>query len=394
MTLDSETSRAVRGAIDVCISADEAYANTPPDEPLSIHGLGNDGVAFVGADAVHALRLAVLALSSSAIVDGGLHTGAAQTLVVEACRIARKDGIAAAEEYVESVLSVPPTKWVVAERIAAHIWDQPEYDPIPIGRCYLARDILWLGEGDSRASESDVRDFQPAVLVTSVDAHEKESARWRASEAFLETRAVMLLASASPNYGVMPGHLVVREDGDWSIDSGSLEPTLIVRLISKDGRLWPGYRQLANAAARDFGDRTDWEKRVLSAAVWYQTALLTTWPAFSLVAAVSALEALLTFATEKVRKDQIIAKRLVERHTRVEGIDDDGIEDWFVELHGQWRNRVAHQGSRYADERQIKRLLDLTRSVIEWAIRHLDPSHRCPEGPCESVAEVLAAHVD
>jgi hypothetical protein len=345
----------------------------------------NDPEPFVVAEAD--------ALARSALMHGGWHEQGVETLVVEACVIARANGTDDAFAHMEEVLNSNLRTWRVSERIHAVVFGRPDEDPHIIGRCFLSRHPEFWGSLKSLELGADwLKDFRPAVLVTEVEAHDEKSARWRASEAFAEARAILRLASGSNPYGVLREHFVLADSGTMTVNHDD-DPTLVVQRISAaDGTFWPGYRELSFAAAKRLGDRTDWERRVLGAARWYDQAVLNSWPAASLVAAMSAIEALFCFPGERRNKDEIIADRLIERNAQIRGVRNEDRRKWFTTLYGRWRNNAAHDAHFYREERDVERLIELSESVIRWAITHLDPHHVPGRTACGTIHQAHGHH--
>jgi hypothetical protein len=343
-----------------------------------------------------AFQEAADALAQSALVHGGWHEEAVETMVVEACVIARSDGTDAALGYIGDELNSGLRMWRVGERISAHVYNRVNEVPHVVGRCYLSKEIrFWAGRADRSPGRDALGEsldaYRPAVLVTDVQAHDEASARWRASESFAEARAILLLASGSPPYGVLRPHFVL-DDADGLRIQGDGDPIMVVHRVLADGSLWPGYQELSQAAAKDDEDRTDWERRTLGAARWYQRAVLDNWPAASLVAAMSAIEAVLCFPGERVNKDRHIADRLIRYDAKVRGVRDQDRRQWFTSLYGRWRNNAIHDARFYLEERDIERLVEVSEAVVHWAVQHLDSEHHPHRRPCTTIQEAHGQH--
>jgi hypothetical protein len=105
----------------------------------------------------------------------------------------------------------------------------------------------------------------------------------------------------------------------------------------------------------------------------------------------STLECLLVLPTERGNKRVPISERtsdvgILKGKTRTEQVA------WLQDLYGR-RNDAVHGGVFHRDEIDAGALLVLTKSVVHWAVQHLDPMHgRTGGGACTTIAEVLAAH--
>jgi hypothetical protein len=160
--------------------------------------------------------------------------------------------------------------------------------------------------------------------------------------------------------------------------------------FNSEGNVWPGYSQLGEAAGKPADQQTDWERRTLGAARWWFQAATHTWPSAALVAAMSAIEALMSFRGEKTGKHKTIAKRLVKGRARVRGVDD--VESWFRQIHGRWRNNAAHDALFYLEDREVARAVELAEAIVRWAVGHLDPWHTSPYGACTTIEEAHGPH--
>ncbi len=393
MPLPSSTAELLVRAFAMSGPADANAGRPETDESFVVHGGGPEGVSFIGNAAVIAYQEAVDALAQSALAHGGWNAKAVEGLVMEACRIARAAGDVVALEHVEEAINRNLRIWRVGERIYAHVYNSTGA-ALAVGRCFLSKGAtFWADLSDHPDMTKAFADYQPAVLVTEVEAHDPMSARWRASQVFAEARAILLLACGSVQYGALAPHFVLDDSGGVSVESGpDSEPLMMVRLVTQDGTLWPGYQQLSDAAAKRSADRTDWERLTLGAARWHYEAALGRWPAASLVAAMSAIEAILCPPDVRQRKEREIARRLVKHDARIRGVSSDQREEWFTTLYGRWRNSAVHGARFYDEERDVARLVELCDRVVRWAIGHLDPEHRPSLRACESFEEAHSEH--
>jgi hypothetical protein len=361
------------------------------DESFIVRGTDESGVSFVGDEAVRAFRDAVNAIAASALAHGGWHENAVDALVTEACRIARDTDEAIAISHVERALGAELRVWRVAEPIFAHVFNRVNLDPVRVGRCFLSMHASFWASPDASVPDDWLEEFRPKILVTEVEAHDDMSARWRASEACAEAKAILFLMSGAVPFGVLPPQFVVADDGGLTVHSDT-GPTLIVHHVLEDGSFWDGYQYLSDAAAKDPLDRTDWEMRCIGAARWHYRGHFDSWPAGALVAAMSAIEILLCLPTERDHKDRRIARRLIEYGARIRGVPETDREKWFRRLYGRWRNNAIHDARFYADERDIERVAELSRAVLRWAVQHLDPHHNASGGACATIEDALADH--
>src|SRR5581483_1305429 len=105
--------------------------------------------------------------------------------------------------------------------------------------------------------------FVPPFAVTSVTTRGASTARVLAREHFAESAAILDLASR-PNLGSETS-AARRAGGEAGVAYTRTGWLLNGALIEGRGRLVPPYRQLARAAAREEGRRSDWERRLLAA---------------------------------------------------------------------------------------------------------------------------------
>lgn len=353
--------------------------------PVRQVGLGPG--AFYLDDAAHRKHKSIVQrLSKSAMVHGGASDEAADRLVTKACHLALDESPDAAVEWLASALAAGMRRWVIGEQTLA-AFDAAQ---IQIGRCMLHQTdavaaTIGAAPGFHEAAE---RLLGGRVITTEVEAFDAESARWRASDAFEEANSIMLLLSSRVRYGLPGEYFAVGDDGSWSTHHSyaAHSPLLALSRIDGDGRLPPGYRELSAAARKTHDDRTEWESRTLGAARWYLQALVTRFPSASLVAGMTALEALL-LKPNTARKAEGLADQMSKFGAKVAGVPDHEVAGWLKGLYQIGRNPATHEASFYRDEREVARLLDLVHSVVQWAVWHLSDMHRIPNAVCKTMDE-------
>jgi hypothetical protein len=211
-----------------------------------------------------------------------------------------------------------------------------------------------------------------------VEAQDLESAVVRACDEFDEARAILgLLCTIQSS---MPE--VLWKDEDDQAGLSRLQGMEVFKVEPEAGHLPPGFRELASASVSEERLLLEWEHRCVASCRWYHRARRSTSPSAALVMCMTALECLCVAGRQEVRKGSILASRAAEILPHA----DKSLTRWLADLY-RHRNAAAHEGISYLDEIELKYLLDITRSLILWGVKHLAPEHRSPPRSCATFAE-------
>ncbi len=378
--MDAEAETLLR-ALFPLVEFDPDISSEINDEP-AWHINRRDEYFVMREDAlriVHRLRemLAAPALGD----DGGLHPDAVRNYIADACVDAHLDGEDVAVDRFRSMVTAPLMDVWVAVPAPIHFQGLK----LVFGRCEVVHEIPDDAIVDLTLREERDEFKAAAFITTVVSARDQQSAEMRARDHFDEARALLrLISNDGANYPV-PSHVWLHK-GQYG-NALRVTETGVVRGSDENGALWPGYRHLSDSMAKPEANKTDWERRTIDAARWYHHAMCSQRPAGSLAACFTALETLLVVGKSVSRKGAAIAERVVQNNARVRGIDASELQDWLQSLYEKHRNNAVHEGIGYANELEVARLEELTRSAVQWAASHLDPDHRSA-GVCATFDEV------
>ena len=152
-----------------------------------------------------------------------------------------------------------------------------------------------------------------------------------------------------------------------------------------DARWMPGLAELAAATGRPATERTEWERRVVSAARWVLAAQETRWYGQALLSLMVAMKCLFVPRGHGANKGQ----RLAERASQIRvlpWLDTPGQVAWLKALYRR-RNEAAHEGLSVHEDLDVEDLIVLAGQLLPWAVWHLDAGHS-DLGPCTSMTEV------
>ncbi len=329
------------------------------------------------------------------LVDHGLAQGGPNHSTVKgwlayACRVGLDQGAEAGFAELTRLVEEPLRHWTVLESIRGHFAKMP----LRVGRCVVYSTLESVPQvgTESNFGEMLAMDTPPPVLATEVLARDSDSALIRAKDQFAESRAVLHLA-AELVLDRSTATTVLDEHGDATTSAGAEERFVMNRLA--DGpRLMLGYQGLEAAAAEEPLERNDWESRVLAAARWHRSAVLSEWPSESVAAAMSALECLFIGGTGVTRyKGKALADHVFALAS-INGMNRDEARAWFVGLYRR-RNDALHEGLWMRDDLDAERLVRLSKELLRWASFHLDEDHvhLDPGRACTSREEALSGTV-
>jgi hypothetical protein len=203
-----------------------------------------------------------------------------------------------------------------------------------------------------------------------VKAFDRASAGRRADDNFDDAKAILMLASKPWS---TPSEPRIFSGENPSSNSGRAGGYLPLVDGSTGLLAHPGLRGLEEAALRDFGKRTDWERRVLTAARWLVRARFETWPSAALAASMTCMDILFVRDKKVAEKGKTIAREVSSRFT-INGESKKAINDWLADLYRN-RNAVVHDGGHYLQDPEIKKLLSLVNLALLWASEHLEDEH-------------------
>jgi hypothetical protein len=224
-------------------------------------------------------------------------------------------------------------------------------------------------------------------------AFDTRSAYWRASDAFEEARAILLLLSHPVVYGSTGNYFALADDGRSTIrgSAPSHTPNLFVSRVDGVGIIWPRWRALSAAARKSRDERTEWEGRALGAARWDLHAMTSSFPSASLVAGMSALEALLLGPRDSRRnKGKTLAARVLNFEWHVRGVPNDELSAWLRRLYARGRDAAAHEADFFDDERDVERLL----ALVDRVSARLGAHHSAGGNSVLGVAHRVVGHTE
>lgn len=289
-----------------------------------------------------------------------------------------KDGVDAAIDWVNSALAKPVQTWVIVEPVRLHV----RHGDFSLGVCDVSKE---LPDGVPELVRRDLAGAGP-FITTRIEARDIDSAEINADQRFAETLAIVSFSEGGEHTGHDRDYLAWPEGSAGGRRSRS--GLIFERVTMPNGKLFPFYKVLSEAAALPEDSRSDWQRRVLSAMRWWAKGALTSWPAEALVAYMVALETLLVKDRHVQQKGKTIARAVTARW-QLKDISAQEQEDWLVDLYRR-RNDAAHAGRSYLEELQVGRLGDITYEVLVWAGWHLSSDHTYPRKACGSFAEIRA----
>ena len=313
----------------------------------------------------------------------GMSTDEARALLMECCSGAVEGTIKGAVAMLFETLESDPVKMTVAETTGA-IFLTPKLK--------VARTVYWKHVPRWLATKRQLETFAPAerfrapICVTEVTCRGFSSALVLARHRFAESGAILDLAAppehlGSDSYwvsaGPRRGGFVYRHPG-WVLQAA----------LVKGERLVPPFLQLSRAAAKDEGQRSEWERRLLAATHWYSRAYRNEWPAHRLSNAMAALECVWIPTNQTGNLGPTIAKRLSERSILLHEFSRKQQQKWLGALY-EGRKKAVHEGWEYVDDIDVDRLLELTSYVIRGMSVHLIPDHRTSRRSCRTFDEAM-----
>lgn len=350
------------------------------EEPILIVGTGLTRLVFRG-ESERLLKDLQRRLARPGLSGGPLPKAVQSWLVQAVGRSSSEDNDQIAQ-WLDDQLDQPLREWSFFDPIRLSM----PRERLRLGECEVFQappEELRIGLGDGR----DIERFKLGVVRTRVSARDEESARLIADEAIDEAKAVLsMLGTRTWGPEREYAHRVSARAG-LSVGGGE---SFYVRHCDPHGELWPGYSELVDAIAKD--DRNEWERRVLSAARWWVRAKSAASPSQALVNSMVAFETI--FVRDKSERDKgtTIAKRVTER-TVLKGLKPKKQRKWLRMLYSE-RTDVSHEGSRYVDDLELVRLLDLLEWAVHWAVWHLGLWHlHSRYAPCSTFDEVMSPHL-
>jgi hypothetical protein len=368
---------------DLVISAEIGVELEPQANTLyRMVGIGPNSL-LVRGPALDLHNALSLRLAQSALGASGHVPQSVANLLDEFIRRANATGEVKAIAWLEAELITPPQNWTFVQGLKFHT----PLDCLTVGKCSIVRKLDDIAPGLPGAFPM-ISELGNPLILTTVRARDHFSARLLARETFAETEALLTLMAGWNN---LPDNPHLEFHGTSQRYSTGASARALIQAVDSIGQLWPGYLEASDALARFPTLRTDWEKRTLAASRWFRVAIGTSWPSQSIAASMSALECLLVKPTERNKKRDPIAKRATDVG-RLRGKTQAEQVAWLNTMYG-YRNDAVHAGEFHQDEIDAQALMALTRSVMHWAIHHLDPLHgKQGGGQCLSLTDVLAAH--
>lgn len=350
---------------------------------------GGANLTFEG-EAYDVFQQLTLDLVDHGLAGGGPNDSTVKGWLAYTCRVGLDQGAEAGFAELTRLLEEPLRNWVVLESIRGHFAEMP----LRVGRCVIYATLESVPQvgAESNFGEMLSMDTPPPVFATEVLARDTDSALVRAKDQFAESRAILHLAAelALERSTTMT---VLDENGD-ATTSGGAEERFVMNRLADGPRLMLGYQGLEAAAAKEPLERNDWESRVLAAARWHRSAVLSEWPSERVAAAMSALECLFIGGTGVTRyKGQALANHVFALAS-MNGMTRDQARGWFVGLYRR-RNEVLHEGLWMLDDLDAGRLVRLSTGLLRWASFHLDEDHAHldPGRACTSREEALSGTV-
>jgi hypothetical protein len=367
---------------DLVTKVERGIHPDPSDVLYRMIGFPPDSILYRG-NALELHRTLSLRLSQSALAASGHVFRSVEQLLDGFIQQNDASDLATAIAWLDAELLAPLEDWTFVQELGF----RTQVARIQVGNCTVVLNLDDVQPGIAATYAPTTRDLRPPFIFTTVAARDRFSARVLSIETFSEAEAVIaLLAGVTEIPDVR--YLIVNSPEDRY----STGPMAIAQIQAVDsaGNLWPGYHELSEALARPSAVRTDWEQRTLAASRWLRVASTTNWPSQSISASMSTLECLLVLPTERNKRVPISERTsdigILKGKTRTEQVA------WLQDLYGR-RNDAVHGGVFYRDEIDAAGLLVLTKSVVHWAVQHLDPMHGRPVGgACATITEVLTTH--
>ncbi len=354
------------------------------DEPYTVFGFGprmTRSVLFRG-DGLQLLNRLAGDLSSHALAARGIRPETMRAVIARACRVAFEDGDEAGCAVFEAQLSKPTAAWIAT--VGSD--DRADLDLV-IGDTRLTRERPSQLDDLIPDSWPSSGRFGPPYFSTNVEAKDSESAAVAAADRVDEVRAVLALGHQGRVRPVRPAMILWQEDTARTTNAMGVSRPRLDLYGYEDPQLgWiPGMSNLAKATAKQPSERSDWERRVMSACRWTLAAQESRWYAQSLVSLMVALECL--FVPRGVSRGK--GARLAARGTAVSVLPGRSAEQqtrWLERLYRR-RNEAAHEGLPVLEDLDVEDLVVLAQRLLHWAVWHLDPGH-APHGGCTTIAQV------
>jgi hypothetical protein len=354
------------------------------DEPYAVYGFGEpdtDSILFRG-DALTQLSHLSKLLSANALSGDGIQPDGIRGIIARACHVALSEGSRAGLEAFDSQLNQQARPWLAT--VATD--DRADLD-LHIGDCRFSRD--WPDHLRNLVSgeEFTMTWLEPPCFTVAVAGKDTESAAVLAMDRVDEVRAVLAIAHVGRVRQGRPALVLSSGDATNTVHAMGAVKTRLWLYGHQDPNVgWlPGLRELGESVARADAERTEWQRRVASAARWALVAQETRWYAQSLVSLMIALECLFVPRRHGSGKGQRIASR-ASATVVLPGRSRTTQEEWLAELYRR-RNEAAHEGLPMEEDLDVEDLIVLVRQLLHWATWHLDPGH-ANHGPCRSLAEV------
>lgn len=359
------------------------------DEPHAAYAFGAhqaETILFRG-DGLARLRQLTRSLTTHALLGDGLRADTARNWLASACHIALSTGdVDSGWESIAARLREPAHTWIAS--IATS--DRVGMD-LTIGRASLT--INWpshLEQFVDGAPPDDTITFNRLLRPLynfEVSGRDAESAVTIAMDRLDELRSVLAIGHAGRIRQERPAVALWRSDEPDNLTSQGTVRSRLFLIDHSDPRAgwYPGLAELAAAAGRADGQRTEWERRVISAARWMLAAQETRWYSQSLSSLMIAFECLFVPKGHGPNK----GKRLAERASAIRVLpwfDQADQVEWLTRMYRR-RNDVAHEGIAINEDLDVEDLIVLGSELLPWAIWHLDEGHSS-NGVCGSMADV------
>jgi len=337
---------------------------------------------WVEGEGLDAFWAAVRELARPALAGDGLSEEEAERIVASALASYVDDGEAAAIAAVERALGEPERTWTVIKRWSG-VEPQPDRE-LNVGACTIARGVPRDVEGAITEEWA-----QDTTIRVQVMARDPQAATVLANQAYEEAIAVLQVADPTAELQYRSDALVVGEAVIHGLHPGPGGLGLVMGMFDEAGRLiTPPFAELSAAAATPGDQRSEWQRRCVTAARWHSQAVSSKWPTDALVSAIVAIEALLGEPGVKRGKAQRLAQRAANVLDGIAG-HQRSFRKWLQALYEKARNPVVHAGIEHTDEIEVKRLVDIAGCLVEIAAHHLQPAHRS-SGACTSLTQVLS----
>jgi len=379
---NDETHRSLEELFDLVERVD--LRGFELEEPYAVYGFGqhgSDSILFRG-EALTRLSYLSKLLSAHALGGDGIRPDGIRGIIARACQVALRQGSQSGLEAFDSQLNQPARSWL------ATVATDDRAEDLHIGDCRFSQDwpdhLRDLVGGD----EFIMTRVEPPCFTVPVAGKDTESAAVLAMDRVDEVRAVLAIAHVGRIRQGRPALV---------LSSGDVATNTVHAVGAAKTRLWlgghedpnlgwlPGLRELGESVALADAQRTEWQRRVASAARWALIAQETRWYAQSLVSLMIAFECLFVPRRHGHGKGQRIAMR-ASATVVLPGRSRTTQQEWLAKLYRR-RNDAAHEGLPMEEDLDVEDLIVLVRQLLHWAIWHLDPGH-ANHGPCRSLAEV------